>query len=85
MEATCGFRWFRRLLSGLGRELWLENPTQIRASAPRRQKTDKRDARQLLKLLLEERFPQIWLPAVAEGDLRQLRGIGAGWFGCAPS
>ena len=72
MEATGSFRWFRRLLSGLGHELWLGNPTQIRASAPRRQKTDKRGARQLLKLLLEDRFPQIWLPTVAEEDLRQL-------------
>lgn len=72
MEATGSFRWFRRLLSELGHELWLGNPTQIRASAPRRQKTDKRDARQLLKLLLEERFPQVWLPAVADEDLRQL-------------
>ena len=72
MEATGSFRWFRRWLSDLGHELWLGNPTQIRASAPRRQKTDKRDARQLLKLLLEERFPQVWLPSVADEDLRQL-------------
>src|SRR6516225_4068737 len=76
MEATGSFRWFRRLLSGLGHELghelWLGNPTEIRASAPRRQKTDKRDARQLLQLLLEERFPQVWLPTVADEDLRQL-------------
>jgi len=72
MEATGSFRWFRRLLSELRQELWLGNPTQIRASAPRRQKTDKRDARQLLKLLLEERFPQVWLPTVADEDLRQL-------------
>src|SRR5215472_9685873 len=60
MEATGSFRWFRRLLAELGHELWLGNPTQIRASAPRRQKTDKRDARQLMKLLLEERFPRVW-------------------------
>jgi len=76
MEATGSFRWFRRLLSGLGHELghelWLGNPTEIRASAPRRQKTDKRDARQLMKLLLEDRFPQVWLPTVADEDLRQL-------------
>lgn len=72
MEATGSFRWFRRLLSELRQQLWLGNPTQIRASAPRRQKTDKRDARQLLKLLLEERFPQVWLPTVADEDLRQL-------------
>ena len=72
MEATGSFRWFRGLLSELGHELWLGNPTQIQASAPLRQKTDERDARQLLKLLLEGRFPQIWLPTAAEEDLRQL-------------
>jgi len=72
MEATGSFRWFRRLLDELGHELWLGNPTEIRASAPRRQKTDKRDARQLLQLLLEQRFPQVWLATVADEELRQL-------------
>ena len=39
---------------------------------PRRQKTDKRDARHILNLLLEERFPAVWQPPVEEEDLRQL-------------
>jgi transposase len=38
----------------------------------RKQKTDKRDAAHLLRLLLENRFPRIWIPSPAERDLRQL-------------
>ncbi|MGC2742903.1 MAG: transposase, partial [Candidatus Angelobacter sp.] len=35
-------------------------------------KHDKRDARLILRLLLEERFPRIWIPSVEERNLRQL-------------
>jgi transposase len=45
---------------------------QIRASYVRKQKTDKRDAAHVLKLLLEDRFPRIWVPNRDERDLRQL-------------
>jgi transposase len=38
----------------------------------RRQKTDRRDAEHLLQLLLEDRFPRIWVPPIEERDLRQL-------------
>src|SRR3974390_3476479 len=38
----------------------------------RKQKTDARDAAHLLQLLVEERFPRIWRPTMAERDLRQL-------------
>jgi transposase len=38
----------------------------------RRQKTDRRDAGHILKLLLEKRFPRLWVPNTAERDLRQL-------------
>jgi len=72
MEATGNFRWFRGLLAELGHEFWLGNPSAIRASMPRNQRTDKRDARGILTLLLEDRFPQVWLPPVADDDLRQL-------------
>lgn len=44
----------------------------IRASQPRKQKTDKRDAGHILKLLEEKRFPRIWVPSLEERDLRQL-------------
>ena len=74
MEATGGTRWFERLLAECGHELWIGDPARIRAAAPRKQKTDKRDADLLLELLLqgEKNFPRLTLPTVEQRDLRQL-------------
>ncbi len=72
IEATGNFRWFRRLMSELGHEFLLGDATAIRASNPRRQKTDKRDARHILSLLVEDRFPAIWQPPAENEQLRQL-------------
>jgi transposase len=72
MEACGHYPWFERLLSELGHELWLGDAARIRASVVRKQKTDRRDAEQLLKLLQEQRFPRIWVPSVGERDARQL-------------
>jgi len=60
------------LLSELGHELWVGDAAQIRASYVRQQKTDKRDAAHILKLLVEGRFPRIWMPSSEVRDLRQL-------------
>ncbi len=38
----------------------------------RKQKTDRKDAELILKLMRQERFPRIWLPSEAERDVRQL-------------
>jgi transposase len=72
VEATGNFRWFQRLLSGLGQQLLLGSPSAIHASALRKQKTDKRDARHILKLLMEDRFPAIWQPPLENLEIRQL-------------
>jgi transposase len=72
VEATGNFRWFQRLLSSLGHQLLLGHPSEIRACSPRKQKTDKRDARNILKLLVEDRFPAIWQPPVDNLETRQL-------------
>ncbi len=72
IEATGHTRWFERLLADLGHELWVGDAARIRASAVRKQKTDARDAAQLLDLLLSGRFPRVWRPRGAERDLRQL-------------
>ena len=72
IEATGHTRWFERMLAELGHELWIGDAAQIRASMVRKQKTDARDAGHLLQLLLEDRFPRIWRPTMAERDLRQL-------------
>jgi hypothetical protein len=72
MESGSPCQWFRRLLSECGHELWIGDAARIRAAEVRRQKTDRRDAGLILKLLLEERFPRIWVPSEAERDVRQL-------------
>ncbi len=72
MEATGYARWFERLFSELGFELWIGDPAEIKTKRVRKQKTDREDARLLLKLLLENRFPRIWVPTPENRDLRQL-------------
>ena len=72
IEATGHTRWFERMLAELGHELWIGDAAQIRAAMVRKQKTDARDAAHLLHLLVEDRFPRIWRPTMAERDLRQL-------------
>jgi len=72
IEATGPIHWFVRLLTELGHELRIGDSAKIRASEVRKQKTDERDARLILDLLLSRRFPKIWVPTPAERDLRQL-------------
>jgi transposase len=72
IEATGPIRWFERMLAELGHELWIGDSAKIRASEVRKQKTDERDARLILDLMLAKRFPRIWVPTPAERDLRQL-------------
>ena len=72
MEACGHYPWFERLLSECGIELWLGDAARIRAMEVRKQKTDRRDAEQLMKLLMEDRFPCIWVPSLQERDVRQL-------------
>jgi len=59
-------------MAELNFELWVGDPAQIRAKQVRRQKTDRRDAEHILKLMLESNFPSIWMPTPENRDLRQL-------------
>ena len=72
VEATGTLRWFERLLEELRMEMWVGDPIKVRAAAARKAKTDKRDAELLLRLLLENRFPRIWMPTPEQRDARQL-------------
>jgi transposase len=72
MEATGYSRWFERLLAELGIELWVGDAAEIKTKRVRKQKTDRQDAQLLLKLLLEDRFPRVWVPDPENRDLRQL-------------
>ncbi len=72
MEARGHARWFERLLAELNFELWIGDPTEIARKRERKQKTDRQDAQHILKLLLKDDFPKIWVPSWENRDLRQL-------------
>jgi transposase len=72
MEATGYARWFERLLAELGFDLCIGDPAVIKTKRVRKKKTDREDARLLLRLQLEKHFPIIWVPTPENRDLRQL-------------
>jgi transposase len=72
MEATGYSRWFERLLAELDFELWIGDPAENEAKRVKKRKTDREDARLLLRLMREDRFPRIWVPSPENRDLRQL-------------
>src|SRR5881275_1425121 len=72
MEASGHARWLERLLAELQFELWIGDAAEIRTKRVRKQKTDRQDAQLILQLMLEDRFPEIWVPSWENRDLRQL-------------
>jgi transposase len=72
MEACGNSEWFVELVQQIGHEVWVGDAAQIRASYVRKQKTDRRDAAHILKLLAEGRFPRLWVPSSEQRDRRQL-------------
>src|SRR6195256_4211003 len=72
MEASGHARWLERLLGELRFELWIGDAAEIRTKRVRKQKTDRQDAELILRLLVEDRFPRIWVPSGENRDLRQL-------------
>ena len=73
IEATGAMQWFLELLEELGIQCRVGHPAKIRAAETRKQKHDRRDARLVLDLLvMEDRFPEIWVPSIEPRDLRTL-------------
>ena len=72
IEATGSMGWFLRLMEELAITCQVGHPAKIRKAETRRQKHDRRDAGLLLTLLVENRFPAIWLPSTELRDLRAL-------------
>ena len=72
MEASGRGRWFERLLGELQIELWIGDAAAIRTKQVRKHRSDRQDARLILKLMLKDDFPKIWVPSWENRDLRQL-------------
>jgi transposase len=82
LEATGYSRWFERLLAELGIEVWIGDAAEIKTKRVRKQKTDREDAKLLLKLLLENRFPRIWYRVQRIVICGNCCGTGIGWCRC---
>jgi transposase len=61
IESTGYALWFHTLMRRLGHTLLVGDAAKIRATVVRKTKTDRRDARHILTLLSENRFPAIWV------------------------
>jgi transposase len=72
IETSESMQWFLNLMDELGIECQVGHPASVRAAEPRKQKHDRRDADLILKLMVENRFPSIWLPSKELLDLRAL-------------
>jgi len=72
IEATGSMQWFLELLEELGIQCRVGHPAEIRAKETRKQKHDRRDAGLIWELLMEDRFPEIWMPSTEERELRTL-------------
>ena len=72
IEASGNTHWFESLLARCQHQLWIGDAAAIARQEGRKQKHDRRAAALILQLMLENRFPRIWVPTVAERDLRQL-------------
>jgi len=72
IEASGSMGWFLQLMEELHIRCRVGHPATIRKAEVRRQKHDRRDAALLLQLLVENRFPAIWMPSSELQDLRAL-------------
>jgi transposase len=52
--------------------LWIGDPAEIKTRRVKKQKTDRKDAQLLLRLMRENNLPQVWVPSPENRDLRQL-------------
>src|SRR5258708_24619604 len=71
MEASGQARWFERLLAERNFELWIGDAAEIQSKRVRKQKTDRQDGQLILRLMLKDGFPRIWVPSWENRDLRQ--------------
>src|ERR1700746_3747420 len=72
VEASGHAGCFERLLAELNFEVWIGDAAEIHRKRERKQKTDRQDAQHILRLMLKEDFPKIWVPSWENRDLRQL-------------
>ena len=79
MEASGQAGWFERLIGELQFELWIGDAAEIQCRRPRKQKTDRQDAELILKLILKDDFPRIWVPSWQNAICGNYSGTATAW------
>jgi transposase len=59
MEATGSSRRFEQLPAELGFEIWIVDPAEIKSKRVKKQKTDRKDALLLLRLMREDNILRV--------------------------
>jgi len=71
VEMMSGAIWVRDTLVSAGWEVQIAHARKVRDVAPLACKTDKVDARVLAELCRRELVPELWVPALADRELRE--------------
>src|SRR5829696_328217 len=71
VEMMSGAIWVRDTLAAAGWEVQIAHARKVRDVAPLACKTDKVDARVLAELCRRELVPELWVPALADRELRE--------------
>ncbi len=71
-ESNGCWYWFVDLLEGVGHEVVMANPKQVKAIASARLKNDRVDAKMLAHLLRTDLLPTVWIPPRAVRESREL-------------
>src|SRR5258708_29036095 len=61
IEAVGNSQWFEQMLAEMGHELWIGDAAQMRRFVGGQQKTDRREAKHLLELVVDGGFPPLWV------------------------
>src|SRR6266508_3169962 len=71
VEMMSGAVWVRDRLQSAGWEMKVAHARKVRDVAPLACKTDKVDARVLAELCRRDLVPELWVPALADRELRE--------------
>ena len=71
VEMMSGAIWVRETLATAGWEVQIAHARKVRDVAPLACKTDKVDARVLAELCRRDLVPELWVPALADRELRE--------------
>ena len=84
VEMMSGAVWVREQLQACGWRFAVADARKVKAIAPLACKTDKVDARVLAQLAARDLVPELWVPSLADRELRERLRRRGHWCVCGP-